>query len=215
MRKDSHVMLIISSTSPKSYLVYNGPGYLSPEISPVLETNTLYNCSFFQCITEIITDLKYGSLFHYISSPLLISSYVDIHNATQLNSNFLHMCVILVIAVCIYHYVITLGLWKKYDIDGHYSRFATCILANPCDICHVAMLPVIDLLGEIRYHIVGVFGKEVPHIESVEVIKCPYGKGLQIQYNCYNENPSVKCVKEDVISQSQQGDNYFSILSTM
>ena len=45
------------------------------------------------------------------------------------------------IAVCIYRYVITLGLWNKYDIDGHYSRFVAHILANPCEIRrHVAML---------------------------------------------------------------------------
>ena len=36
---------------------------------------------------------------------------------------------------------ITLGLWNKYDRDGHYSRFAARILANPCEIWrHVAML---------------------------------------------------------------------------
>ena len=28
------------------------------------------------------------------------------------------------IAVYIDSYVITLGLWAKYDIDGHYFRFA-------------------------------------------------------------------------------------------
>ena len=35
-----------------------------------------------------------------------------------------------VIAVCIYRYVITLGLWSKYDVVGHYSRFVVRILAN-------------------------------------------------------------------------------------
>ena len=35
------------------------------------------------------------------------------------------------IAVCIYRYVITLGLHSKYDVDGHYFVFAVRILANP------------------------------------------------------------------------------------
>ena len=39
---------------------------------------------------------------------------------------------LIVIAVYIDSYVITLGLWAKYDIDGHYSRLAAQILANPC-----------------------------------------------------------------------------------
>ena len=39
-----------------------------------------------------------------------------------------------IIAVCIYCYVISLSLWNKYDIDRHYSRFAACILVNPCQI---------------------------------------------------------------------------------
>ena len=34
-------------------------------------------------------------------------------------------------AVYIDSYVITLGLWAKYDIDGHYFRFTVQILANP------------------------------------------------------------------------------------
>ena len=50
-----------------------------------------------------------------------------------------------IIAVCIYRYVITLGLRSKYDVDGHYFRFAARILANPpqydatllCYICIV------------------------------------------------------------------------------
>ena len=36
-----------------------------------------------------------------------------------------------IIAVCIYRYVITLDLRSKYDVDGHYSKFAARILANP------------------------------------------------------------------------------------
>ena len=36
------------------------------------------------------------------------------------------------IAVCIYRYVITLGLWSKYDVHGHYFRFTVQILVNPC-----------------------------------------------------------------------------------
>ena len=36
-----------------------------------------------------------------------------------------------VIAVYIDSYVITLGLRAKYDIHGHYFRFAVRILANP------------------------------------------------------------------------------------
>ena len=32
------------------------------------------------------------------------------------------------VAVCIYCYVITLGLRSKYDVAGHYSRFALRIL---------------------------------------------------------------------------------------
>ena len=39
-----------------------------------------------------------------------------------------HLCIF---AVYIDSYVITLGLWAKYDIDGHYFRFAARILANP------------------------------------------------------------------------------------
>ena len=34
-------------------------------------------------------------------------------------------------AVCIYRYVITLDLRSKYDVLGHYFRFAVQILANP------------------------------------------------------------------------------------
>ena len=36
--------------------------------------------------------------------------------------------VVLIIAVYIDSYVITLGLWAKYDIDGHYFRFMAQIL---------------------------------------------------------------------------------------
>ena len=36
-----------------------------------------------------------------------------------------------VIVVCIYLYVITLDLRSKYNVDGHYSKFAARILANP------------------------------------------------------------------------------------
>ena len=35
------------------------------------------------------------------------------------------------IAVYMDSYVITLGLWAKYDIDGHYFRFTARILVNP------------------------------------------------------------------------------------
>ena len=35
------------------------------------------------------------------------------------------------IVVCIYRYVITLGLHSKYNVDGHYCRFVVRILANP------------------------------------------------------------------------------------
>ena len=38
----------------------------------------------------------------------------------------------LIIAVYIDSYVITFGLWAKYDIDGHYFRFTVQILVNPC-----------------------------------------------------------------------------------
>ena len=41
------------------------------------------------------------------------------------------VCLVSLIAVCIYHYVITFGLRGKYDIDGHYFRFMARILANP------------------------------------------------------------------------------------
>ena len=37
------------------------------------------------------------------------------------------------IVVCVYCYVITLGLSDKYDMDGHYFRFAVQILAKPWD----------------------------------------------------------------------------------
>ena len=37
----------------------------------------------------------------------------------------------IIIAVCIYCFVITLGLRSKYDVLGHYFRFAARILANP------------------------------------------------------------------------------------
>ena len=36
-------------------------------------------------------------------------------------------------AVCRYRYVITLGLWSKYNVVDHYSSFAARILANPWD----------------------------------------------------------------------------------
>ena len=48
------------------------------------------------------------------------------------------------IAVCTYHHVITLGLWNKYDTDGHYSRFTARILVNPCEILHhIAMHTIV------------------------------------------------------------------------
>ena len=50
-----------------------------------------------------------------------------------------------VIAVCIHRHVITMGLSSKYDVDGHYSRFAAQILANPPQydvtlLCYIAQL---------------------------------------------------------------------------
>ena len=36
-------------------------------------------------------------------------------------NTFKWILIIYFIAVCIYRYVITLGLWNKYDIDGHHS----------------------------------------------------------------------------------------------
>ena len=44
---------------------------------------------------------------------------------------FMFLNVLFFIAVCIYRYVITFGLHGKYDVDGHYFRFAARILANP------------------------------------------------------------------------------------
>ena len=34
------------------------------------------------------------------------------------------MLLLCFIAVCVFRYVITFGLRGKYDVDGHYSRFA-------------------------------------------------------------------------------------------
>ena len=44
-----------------------------------------------------------------------------------------------------YRYVITLGLRSKYDMDGHYCRFAGQILANPPQydvtlLCYISQL---------------------------------------------------------------------------
>ena len=38
-----------------------------------------------------------------------------------------------IFAVCTYRYVISLGLWSKYDVHDHYFRFIARILANPLD----------------------------------------------------------------------------------
>ena len=46
------------------------------------------------------------------------------------------------IAVYIDSYVITLGLWAKYDIDGHYFRFVARILANPQKKFQKQIVPV-------------------------------------------------------------------------
>ena len=56
-----------------------------------------------------------------------------------LTSNFI------IFAVCIYRYVITLGLRSKYDVDGHYCRFAPQILGNPPQydvtlLCYISQL---------------------------------------------------------------------------
>ena len=40
-----------------------------------------------------------------------------------------HKPIRFLVAACINRYVITLGLWNKYDVDGHYFRFAAQILA--------------------------------------------------------------------------------------
>ena len=45
--------------------------------------------------------------------------------------SFVHIRQRYLIAVCIYRHVITFELCVKYDVDGHYSRFAARILANP------------------------------------------------------------------------------------
>ena len=50
-----------------------------------------------------------------------------------------------IIAVCIYRYVITLGLRSKYDVGGHYCRFTPRILANPPQydvtlLCYISQL---------------------------------------------------------------------------
>ena len=46
------------------------------------------------------------------------------------------------IAVYIDSYVITLGLWTKYDIDGHYFRFTVQILTNPQKKFQKQIVPV-------------------------------------------------------------------------
>ena len=51
-------------------------------------------------------------------------------------------------------YLIPLGLWSKYDIDGHYSRFAARILVNLCKIWgHVAMLHTVVVFSMQSFHL--------------------------------------------------------------
>ena len=53
---------------------------------------------------------------------------------------------LLLIAVCIYRYVITLALHRKYDMDGHYSRFVARILLSMMERSTVAMLHIAVVL---------------------------------------------------------------------
>ena len=48
----------------------------------------------------------------------------------------------ILVAVYIDSYVITLGLWAKYDIDGHYFRFMVQILTNPQKKFQKQIVPV-------------------------------------------------------------------------
>ena len=78
--------------------------------------------------------------------------HTDRHTHKQYkNITFLHMQVVItvftpnlrfLIAVYMDSYVITLGLWAKYDIDGHYSRFAAQILVNSQKKCHKQTVPI-------------------------------------------------------------------------
>ena len=67
----------------------------------------------------------------------------------SLPSHFIHYCLIIknahstIIAVCIFRYVITLGLHSKYDVDGHFRGM------NPYD---VRLLSYIQQLYFIHKH---------------------------------------------------------------
>ena len=56
--------------------------------------------------------------------PKIEASNVKLHFLPPNSTSKLQTLVRGIIAVYIDSYVITLGLWAKYDIDGHYSRFA-------------------------------------------------------------------------------------------
>ena len=60
-----------------------------------------------------------------------------------------------------YRYVITMGLRSKYDMDGHYSRFAVRILANPPQydvtlLCYIAQLYCMQRFN-LLFHIIDNF----------------------------------------------------------
>ena len=59
------------------------------------------------------------------------------------------------IAVCVYRYVITMGLCSKYDVDGQYSRFAAQILANPqydvTLLCYISQLYCMQTFNIIKW----------------------------------------------------------------
>ena len=60
----------------------------------------------------------------------------------QIIANANAQCEWALIAVYVDSYVITLGLWAKYDIDGHYFRFTARILVNPQKKFQKQLVPV-------------------------------------------------------------------------
>ena len=85
-----------------------------------------WNNMYLVCISYIV--------WYYVVLKKLFRNSVKkqcIHDGeiTVIQSNLLWKMTALV-AVCMYHYVITMGLWSKYDINGHYFIFTVRILAN-------------------------------------------------------------------------------------
>ena len=62
--KTNQVMIRMATKFSEKYLVYNGPGFLSPIISP---RDAAYHCSSFQCVLQI---LELQSPLNYSSFPI-------------------------------------------------------------------------------------------------------------------------------------------------